>query len=246
MEGKNNELQNLVESWKKTLKLPGRPNEWEVKQLLSTVGIATPPGIISPPDEPSGVAARRIPAFPCVAKVCSGELIHKTEKGGVVVGIAECEAAEALDELRARFPHDDLLIEEMVSYGGFEFILGALEDLTFGPAIMVGAGGILTELYRDVTFRLAPCSKREALRMVGELRIHPVLEGYRNIYMEAGPFAEVIEKISLLAEIFVPGGNELDINPIVWAQNNAVHNNPGQNKSGPRWVALDAKAVLGS
>ena len=232
-------MRNIVASWKKTLTLPGRPNEWEVKKLLESVGIATPPGIVSPPGDPSGAAARRVPAFPCVAKVCSGELIHKTEKGGVVVGIAECEAAEALDELRTRFPHDDILIEEMVSYGGFEFILGALDDPTFGPAVMVGAGGVLTELYRDVAFRLAPCSKREALRMVGELRIHPVLEGFRNIYMEADPLAEIIEKISLLAEVFVPGGNELDINPIVWAQDNSI-----QESGKPRWIALDAKAVL--
>ncbi len=95
---------------------------------------------------------------------------------------------------------------------------------------MAGAGGILTELYRDVTFRLAPVSTDEAKRMLEELRVYPVLAGFRNIKMDCLGLASIIESIGEAAETFVSGGNQLDINPVVW--------------NGERWIALDAKAVL--
>jgi acetyltransferase len=165
-----------------------------------------------------------------VVKVCSGEIIHKTEHNGVILGVHEDAVEEAAAGIRGSFPGSPVLIEEMVSYGGFEFILGVLEDAGFGPAVMAGAGGILTELYQDVAFRLAPCSAREARRMLEELRIFPVLSGYRNINMDHRGLADIIVKLADFSLVYSPGGRQLDINPIVW--------------DGSGWVVLDAKAVM--
>jgi acetyltransferase len=119
----------------------------------------------------------------------------------------------------------------MVAYRGSEFIIGALHDPTFGPAVMVGAGGILTELYKDVSFRLAPCTEKEAHLMLEELTLYPTLKGYRGLSGDADSLADVVVKVAELAPHLIREGCQLDVNPIVW--------------SGQRWVALDVKAILG-
>ena len=229
------ELSDRISEWERCLEIPGKPNEWETKTLLSSLGISVPQGILLQP----GQDAKRIitdpekakkVSFPCTIKVCSGEIIHKTERNGVVLGIEKEELPFRVTEMRNAFPEESILVEEMVPYGGFELILGVLEDQTFGPAVMVGAGGILTELYQDVTFRLAPCTKEEAQRMISELKVSPVLSGYRNIKMDSSALAEIIHLLSIFAESFAKGERQLDINPIVW--------------SNGRWIVLDAKAVL--
>ncbi len=217
------------------LLLPGKPNEWEAKQLLTKIGIRVPKGILLPVGKTDredllAETAKKGIAFPCVVKVCSGDIIHKTEHNGVRLGVHEADIEKAVSGLRESFPGSPVLIEEMVSYGGFEFILGVLEDPGFGPAVMAGAGGILTELYRDVAFRLAPCSVREARRMLEELRIYPVLSGYRNIDMDHRRLADIIVLLSDFSLTFSPGGRQIDINPIVW--------------NGSDWIVLDAKAVM--
>jgi 3-hydroxypropionyl-CoA synthetase (ADP-forming) len=103
-------------------------------------------------------------------------------------------------------------------------------DPVFGPAVMVGAGGIFTELFKDVTFRLAPCPQEEALRMLKELTVYPLIEGYRGSTIDPNKFARII---SIVGNMIVDLGNvfsQLDINPIVYSEG--------------RWAALDAMIVL--
>ena len=115
-------------------------------------------------------------------------------------------------------------------WDGSEFILGALVDPSFGPAVMVGAGGILTELYKDVSFRLVPCTLEEARRMLGELTVSPVLQGFRGLRIDSDTLAETIIRVSRVVQDLGDRFSQLDINPLVYA--------------GGRWVVLDAKLVL--
>jgi succinyl-CoA synthetase beta subunit len=218
---------SLLATWRASLSVPGRPNEWESKRLLAETGIAVPRGVLIEPG--SSPAAPDVP-FPWVVKVCSAEVLHKTDRGGVRLGVAGADSVASIKEMRKAFPGSAILVEEMVRSQGVEIIVGALYDPSFGPAVMAGAGGILTELYQDVSFRLAPCSREEALRMLEELTVFPALRGYRGLAADVDALAALVERVAGLATRLIGPGDQLDINPVVWA--------------GERWVALDAKIVL--
>ncbi|MCK5690100.1 acetate--CoA ligase family protein, partial [Myxococcota bacterium] len=154
----------------------------------------------------------------------------KTDHGGVDLNIHKDDLAASISEMRERFEGQAVLVEEMAKFQGTEFIIGAMVDPEFGPAVMVGAGGILTELYKDVSFRLAPCSKTEAGRMIKELSVGPLFEGFRGINLDSDGLAEVISKAGELALALGDHFSQLDINPLV--------------VSDGKWCALDAKLVL--
>ena len=222
--------QITIQEWLEGLQVPGRPDEIEAKELLARYGIRIPAGRRLKPAEPLEPLPES-PAGLWILKVCSPEILHKTEAGGVLTNLGREELAAKVRALRRSFPETDLLVEEQVRYSGPELILGAVVDPALGPAVMVGAGGVLTELYRDVSFRLAPCSLEECLRMLGELAISPVLQGYRGIVMDTDALARTVNRIGCIACDLGEGFRQLDVNPIVFAGN--------------RWVALDARIVLG-
>ena len=171
----------MIDSWLEKLNNPGKPDEWEVKNLLRAKGVRVPEGFLI--DIGDNINSTEV-NFPVVVKVCDSGILHKTDVGGVALNISEKNFKETVQKMREKFPESRLLIEEMRSFSGIEFILGGLVDPTFGPAIMIGAGGILTELYKDVTFRLVPLDKGEALRMLEELTVSAVLRGYRGSEMD--------------------------------------------------------------
>jgi succinyl-CoA synthetase beta subunit len=226
-------LAAVVQRWRSSLSIPGKPNEWESKGLLRSVGIAVPRGAFIEAGNSvaadSDISVLGTPGR-CAVKVCSGEILHKTEQEGVLLDVAENHLPAAVATLQQRFPSAGVLVEEMVPYRVGEIIIGALYDPTFGPAVMVGAGGILTELYKDVVFRLAPCTAKEAHLMLEELTIYPTLRGYRGLSGDANSLAAIIAKVAELALQLIREDCQLDINPIVWSRD--------------RWVALDVKAIL--
>ena len=220
-------------AWLDHLAVPGKPDEYETKQLLALHALRVPRGLrISA--EPAAAAAGTMPrpGFdpPYVLKVCSAEILHKTDRGGVQFSVDPSTLPAAVQEMQGRFPGCDLLVEEQIKFSGNEFIVGAFRDPTFGPAIMAGAGGILTELYQDVAFRLVPCSAPEALRMLRELKVFPVLDGFRGMRMDAAALAEVIARVSGIVQDIGDIFSQLDINPIVFGPSG--------------WTILDAKLVL--
>lgn len=226
----NTDYSALFNTWKKDLEVPSKPNEWEVKRLLRRVGLAVPEDYLLKSGEalPEGPVPGLSP--PYVVKLCSGEVLHKTDVGGVVLDVGAEELSGVLADLRNRFPGEHLLISTMVPVRGPEFILGALSDPVFGPAVMTGAGGILAELYKDVAFRLAPCTEAEAGRMLTELTIYPVLTGFRGSSMDITGLKNIISLFSHLASAVTAESAQLDINPLVW--------------TGSEWLVLDGKAVL--
>jgi len=223
----------LVNQWRSSLAIPGKPNEWESKRLLNSIGVSTPRGVFIQPGNslaPDGDVSVLGRPLHCVVKVCSGDILHKTEQGGVLLDISENHLPAAVARLQKTFPSVGILVEEMVQYRGSEIIIGALYDPTFGPAIMAGAGGIFTELYKDVSFRLAPCTKKEAHHLLEELTIFPTLQGYRGLSADIDSLAGALQRVAALSGHLIDRGCQLDINPIVWTED--------------CWVALDVKVVL--
>jgi 3-hydroxypropionyl-CoA synthetase (ADP-forming) len=224
-----------VSTWLRELKVPGKPDESEAKALLRDRGISVPSGRLISPHEIESITriAEKQPQglnFPLIAKVCSPDIIHKTEMGGLELNLNETNWTDKLQKLYSRFPGKNILLEEMIPWVGNEFILGALVDPSFGPTIMCGAGGILTELYKDVSFRLIPLDEKEAGRMLQELTISEVLNGYRGSRLDPRGLAEIISRIGELVVELGEGFSQLDINPIVF--------------DGKKWVALDAVLLL--
>lgn len=217
----------MIESWLGSLKNKMQPDEWEVKELLKEKGIRVPKGKLIDNADSGKISGL---SFPVVVKVCDSKILHKTDVGGVVLNVNEEELPNAIGLLRDKFPDSRILVEEMNRFSGIEFILGGLVDPTFGPAIMIGAGGILTELYKDVTFRLVPLDKAEALRMLKELTVSAVLEGYRGSKMDIDEMAEIVVSVGDLIAGLGNHFSQLDINPIVYTDEG--------------WSALDGMLVL--
>ncbi|MCF8030119.1 MAG: acetate--CoA ligase family protein [Desulfohalobiaceae bacterium] len=220
----NEELFN----WLSELYYENRPDEFETKKLLAMYNISCPRGTrVSPQDS---LQEQLTFPSPYVAKVSHPEMAHKTEQHGVITGLDQGSLVEATDSLRTSFPDSMLLIEEQIDFQAMEFIVGAIHDSTLGPAVMVGAGGIYSELYDDVVFRLAPCGFQEAVRMISELKAAPIFSGFRGMRLDKGGLAETITAIGKLVVDLGDYFSQLDINPLVF--------------TGENWVALDATLYL--
>ena len=161
--------------------------------------------------------------FPLVMKIQSRDIPHKSEVGGVRVNITskgEAWAAYAalLDSARQHRPDaaiQGVLVSPMAKKG-VEIIVGTMLDATFGPMIMVGLGGITTELFKDVIYRPAPVSAEEASSMLGELKAAPLLNGFRGAAKADIPaLARLISQISQLAARFKDEISEIEINPVL-------------------------------
>ena len=224
----------LVEEWRsqgvETL------DEFPARELLKCYGIPVPRAFLATTPQEAVAAAREL-GFPVVLKLSSPHILHKSDVGGVKVGLSspqEVEGAFYEITLRARkhFPRAHIrgvLVEEGVSRG-VDVIVGFTRDATFGPLMMFGLGGIYVEILKDVTFRLAPLTSREGLEMIREVRSYPVLRGARGgEKVDEDALGEVLVRFSLLAW-------ELDL-----AEGEA---NPLRAMSGGV-MALDARFALG-
>jgi acetyl-CoA synthetase (ADP-forming) len=160
--------------------------------------------------------------FPVVLKVVSPDIIHKSDVGGVIVGLKSAgEVRDAYRKIlgnvkkhRADAKIVGILVQEMAP-ASTEVIVGAIKDPQFGPALMFGLGGIFVEVLKDVTFRVAPINEDEAREMITEVRAYPLLKGYRNL-----PPADIeaIIKILLNTSKLVMEHEEIkevDLNPIM-------------------------------
>ncbi|MDJ0667503.1 MAG: acetate--CoA ligase family protein [Desulfobacterales bacterium] len=220
-------MKSKLAQWRSRLRRVDRPDEYESKRLLASLGLNVPEGLRSasgPLDQP--------PPFkgPYALKVCSPDVMHKSDVRGVCLNLDRDALDAAMHDLAIAFPVAPLLVEQMVESTGPEIIAGGLMDPSLGPAVMVGTGGILTEITPDVAFRLAPLDTHEAHRMLKELRIHPVFEGYRGLNLDAAGLVRLLVTVSRMIAAWDMCFDQLDLNPIVW--------------TGREWVILDAKLVL--
>jgi acyl-CoA synthetase (NDP forming) len=152
--------------------------EPEAKHLLSLAGIDVPRYRWVRGLEEGVRFAGKI-GYPVAAKVVSSEVIHKSDEGGVVLGIDSDQGlSTAYERFSAMRGFAGMLVEEMVS--GMELIVGAKIDYQFGPVILMGLGGTGVEIYKDVALRMAPLKERDVESMVKSLKAHQLLEGYRG------------------------------------------------------------------
>jgi acyl-CoA synthetase (NDP forming) len=208
-----------------TPQMPAGPfHEKQVKDLLAGYGFRVPASILVPAGSTVAEASPHAPGFagPYVVKVCSAGVQHKTEHGGVRLGVGANDLPDAVAAMQARFPGEAILVEEMIDHSGIEIIMGAFRDAELGPCVMIGAGGILAELQKDVVFRLLPCSRSDVVQMIDELIIAPVFSGYRGLGCDGEQVADAVIGIGNLVRDFGPRFSELDLNPMVWGRDGLI------------------------
>ena len=197
----------------------GSLSETDSKSVLAAAGIPVTTDVIVKGID--GNVFEKMTA-PLVVKIVSRDIPHKTEIGGVKVGIrtrADLEMAisEVLENARKHAPDariDGVLVSEMVQ-GGFELIAGVVNDPVFGPVVVVGAGGIYTELLRDSTCRLAPFDEEAARGMLDELQCRPILHGARGRQaLDVDAAARALAALSQFAWQSRDEVGEVDVNPL--------------------------------
>src|SRR5438876_2700614 len=167
--------------------------------------------------------------FPVVMKIVSADILHKTEAGGVMVGVKTAADVEKnyaavlakAKKYKCEAKIEGIQVQQMLA-GGTEVIVGSITDGSFGKLVAFGLGGVLVEVLKDVTFRLAPATKLEALSMLDDIQAHEMLKGVRGgdpVGREA--LAEVIVKVSQLVSDF-PEIVELDLNPVFATKKDAI------------------------
>jgi len=210
--------------------------EIESKQILEEAGIPTVKARLARTPQEAARAAGEI-GFPVVLKIVSPDVTHKSDVGGVRLGLAsarEVEAAfrEIVDAVRRQQPEarvEGVSVQAMAR-PGIEVIIGMSKDPQFGPVLMFGLGGILVEVLKDVSFRIVPLEPKDARQMIREIKGFPVLQGFRG---QEPADLEALERLLLQLSQFVeahPEIEELDLNP-VFAYSDGC-------------VAVDARIVL--
>ncbi|MFI6833673.1 acetate--CoA ligase family protein [Kribbella sp. NPDC050241] len=196
----------------------------EAKLVADAYGIPTPgEGLATTAEGAAGLAAEI--GFPVVLKIVSPDILHKTDAGGVVVGVDSAEAAKAAYEkiiANAKAYQADaevvgVQVQKMLVTGGDvqEVIVGAVTDQTFGKVVAFGLGGVLVEVLKDVTFRLAPLTGDEARAMVDGIGAHEMLNGVRGAKpVDKDAVADLIQRLSDLVDDF-PQFAEVDLNPVL-------------------------------
>ncbi|HLW22794.1 MAG TPA: acetate--CoA ligase family protein [Steroidobacteraceae bacterium] len=192
----------------------------EAREVCEAYGITVPKeGLARSAEEASSLAARM--GFPVVMKIVSPQILHKTEAGGVVVGVKSAEQArEAYSQILANARKYDANAEihgvqvQQMLMGGQEVIIGAVTDPAFGKLVAFGLGGILVEVLKDITFRLAPATREEAESMLDGIAAAEILKGVRGAKpVDRTALAGMIERVSRLVADF-PEISELDLNPV--------------------------------
>jgi len=203
----------------------------EAKKVADAYGIPTPGEGLGTSAEETASLAKEI-GFPVVLKIVSPEILHKTDAGGVLVGVADAEAAaKGYDEIVRNAKAYDadatitgVLVQQMLenSPDVQEVIIGAVTDPTFGKIVAFGLGGVLVEVLKDVTFRLAPTTADEARSMVEGIQAAEVLNGVRGAEgVDKGAVAAIIQALSDLVSDF-PQFAEVDLNPVLAAKDGAT------------------------
>lgn len=210
--------------------------EYESKQVLRAYEIPTTVEELASNQEEAAEVASRI-GFPVVLKIVSPDITHKSDIGGVKLNIKNVNevkpAFNAIINSVKQFKPDakifGVLVQKM-SKPGREVIVGLTKDPQFGAVILFGLGGIFVEVLKDVSFRLPPISREDALEMISEVKGYPILKGIRGeLPVDMNALADIIQKVSRMA-MDLPEVSEMDMNPI-FAQEKGV-------------LAVDARIVL--
>lgn len=206
----------------------GLVNEERTSELLAVYKLPAPRGQVATTAAEARAIAREI-GLPIIAKISSPDLPHKTDVGGVRANVKtedDVEAAftEIMENAKKHAPSARIrgvLIQQFLPVGN-EFIVGGIRDASFGPMVMVGLGGIYTELFRDSAFRLCPIAERDAYAMLEELKAWKLLLGMRGkAQSDIDALAQTIVSVSQLL-IDCPQITELDLNPVLVSEQGVI------------------------
>jgi acetyltransferase len=194
----------------------------EGQALLTACGVNTAAAkLATSADE--AVAAAQALGYPVALKIESPDILHKTEAKGVTLNLKDAEAVRAaygqLVANARQYKSDariaGVLVQAMAQ-GDVELVIGLKRDATFGPVVMVGLGGVLIEVFKDVAFRAAPVTESEALRMLDELKSRVVLDGVRGKPpVDKAALARMVSAVSRFGAAAGPRLAELDLNPVL-------------------------------
>lgn len=208
----------------------GRRNllEPEAKAICLAYGIPTPPFKVATSAANATTCAEEL-GYPVVLKIVSPDIVHKTEVGGVLVGLPSSDAVESayariMENVRASRPDARLtgVIVQKMAAPSTEVIVGSINDPQFGHTILFGLGGVFVEILKDVAFRIAPLEERDAREMILEIKGYPALAGYRGF-----PPADQDTIVSLImcASRLVtenPQIDQMDLNPTIVYEHGAL------------------------
>lgn len=200
----------------------------EAKLVSDAYGIPVPgEGLATSADE--AVKLGGSISYPVVMKIVSPDILHKTEAGGVIVGVkSDEEARAAYDKILANAKNykkdariEGVQVQQMLT-GGTEVIVGSITDQSFGKLVAFGLGGVLVEVLKDITFRLAPITTEEALEQIGSIKAHELLDGVRGGKpLDKKALADIVVRVSQLVTDF-PEIVELDLNPVFATEKGAI------------------------
>jgi acetyl coenzyme A synthetase (ADP forming)-like protein len=191
----------------------------DVKRVLDALGVPQVPGVFARTADEAIVAAELL-EYPVAVKLASRKFVHKSELGGVQLGLTDGAGVQkAFEEIRRRVERknvpdamDGVIVQSMAA-SGVEVMVGVAHDPLFGPLIAFGLGGVLVEVLADVSFRVAPLTDRDAAEMVRGIRGFRLLQGYRGRPpVDLASIEELLLRVSRLVEE-VPEISELDLNP---------------------------------
>jgi len=210
--------------------------EIEAKELLKQAGISVVDTKLATTREEAITISQQL-GFPIVLKIASSDVVHKSDAGGVKLGLKTAkQVGKAYDDImkaiRQKYPEAKIqgVSVQKTARPGVEVIIGMSQDAQFGPVLMFGLGGILVEILKDVSFRIVPLAKRDAREMIMEIKGYPLLEGYRGQEpVDVANLEELMLKVSSFVEQH-PEVEELDLNPIFAYSDGAV--------------AVDARVIL--
>jgi acyl-CoA synthetase (NDP forming) len=210
--------------------------EVESKEVLKQAGINVIDTKLATSKEEAMAISRQF-GFPVALKIASPDIVHKSDAGGVRLGLRTAkQVGKAYEDILAAVSqkHPEARIHgvsvQKMARPGVEVIIGMSKDAQFGPVLMFGLGGILVEVLKDVSFRIVPLARRDAAEMLREIKGYPLLEGYRGQEaVDVSHLEDMLLKVSDFAEQN-PEVKELDLNPIFAYSNGAI--------------AVDARIIL--
>jgi len=211
--------------------------EIEAKELLKQAGVSVvDTKLVTSGEEAISISQQF--GFPVVLKIASPDVVHKSDAGGVKLGLKTSkQVGKAYDDIlkaiKKQYPEARIqgVAVQKMARPGVEVIIGVSKDAQFGPVIMFGLGGILVEILKDVSFRIVPLTQRDAREMIREIKGYPLLEGYRGQEpVDVANLEGLVLKVSNFVEQN-PEVEELDLNPVFAYSDGAV--------------AVDARIILG-
>lgn len=192
--------------------------EFNAENFLEAEGFPIVPRILAKSKHEAYLAGKKL-GFPVVLKVSSEELLHKSEKNAVKLNIDQFKFDKAYDELdKIPIKKQGIVVQKFLN--GKYVLLGLKKDPTFGHVIVAGLGGIYTEIIKDVSMRITPIKRQDAIDMLKELKSYKILEGFRGEKVNINLIVEELLKLSKLSEKY-PNITELDINPLIANEHSA-------------------------